>query len=105
MSRRMRNYRVMAEEFYLEGKVSKALFMYRKAIRFSRSREDTSLLLFNVGVILTELGKIDGAIRCYEKIIDINPSYVDAYYQLGVICEDMGKNDEAMEFYRSALSI
>src|SRR5690554_5907396 len=105
MSRRMRNYRVMAEEFYLQGKSLKALEMYRKAMRYSRSREDTSLLLFNIGVILTELGKLDGAIRCYKKIIEINPIYVDAYYQLGVISEDKGEYEEAVELYKSALRI
>src|SRR5690554_5257864 len=105
MGRRMKNYRVMAEDFYSEGNLDKALTMYEKALEFSQTEDDTCLILFNIGVILTELGNPSEAMVFYNRIIGIDPDYHDAYYQRAVIMEDMGKTELAISNYRTALML
>jgi tetratricopeptide (TPR) repeat protein len=48
---------------------------------------------------------IDEAISEFKKVLEINPTNAEAYYNLGLINESENKIDEAKEFYARAISI
>ena len=45
------------------------------------------------------------AISCYEKAININPNYVQAYYNLGIIFEKLNNFQESINCYKKAIEI
>ena len=40
-----------------------------------------------------DLRKIEEAIKCYRKAIELNSKYADAYYNLGTAQKEIGKNE------------
>ena len=64
----------------------------------------TSAKLHNVkGACLAELGKINEAIDCYRRSTKLDPSYAQAYNNIGVIFEKIGKHDEALQSFDAAI--
>ena len=51
--------------------------------------------LYNYGVCLFNTGKSQQAETVYKKLIEIDSSYADAYYQLGMVYLGLAKNQEA----------
>ncbi len=49
------------------------------------------------------MGKKEEAIKQYDKAIQINPKYADAYYNKGIALSDLGKKDKAIAEYEKAL--
>ncbi len=57
-------------------------------------------LHYNVGVMNMSQGNLDEAIKCFEKSIELNPNYADAYNNIGAaiiekaapVIEEMNKN-------------
>ena len=52
---------------------------------------------FKMGLILDEQGKIDEAIKNYEKAIKINGNHASAYHNLGIDYFDKGDTDLAVQ--------
>jgi tetratricopeptide (TPR) repeat protein len=50
-------------------------------------------------------GNLDSAMVLYQKSVDLDPLYVDAYNDLGIIYEAKGYNDRAEEAYLKAIKI
>ena len=48
-------------------------------------------------------GKLDEAITCYKKAINLDPRYVSAYSNLGRALLDRGKPDQAIAVLRKAI--
>ena len=54
------------------------------------------IFLYNIlGLILTDLKKVDEAIKCYEKGIEIDPKYIMLYNNLGNIYSSKEIYDKA----------
>ncbi|MDR3243432.1 MAG: tetratricopeptide repeat protein [Elusimicrobiota bacterium] len=49
--------------------------------------------------------KFDEAIKQFEKVLEINPSNAEAYYNIGLIKESSNAVEEAKAMYMSALKI
>ncbi len=47
----------------------------------------------NLGNSLHALGKLDEAIVCYRRSLELHPAYVEAYTNLGNALRDQGKLD------------
>ncbi|MBZ5595325.1 MAG: tetratricopeptide repeat protein [Acidobacteriia bacterium] len=45
------------------------------------------------------------AVEHYQKLLEINPKYVAAYFHGGQALEKLGKLDEAREFYRRGIQV
>lgn len=61
--------------------------------------------LYNLGVIAKNQGKMDEAIAYYEKVIFIDPVYVNAHFGLGGIFIDQARYDEAQEKFYEVVSL
>jgi tetratricopeptide (TPR) repeat protein len=99
------NYRILAEKLYLEGNLSKSADLYKKSLEESRDIHSKVLMLFNLGVVYTELGDWNNAIEYYKDLIKLDSKYSDAYYQLGTLYEDLEKLEDACDYYKKALEI
>ena len=59
----------------------------------------------NLGLLLSNQGRIEEAMEHYHKAIQINPNYSEALNNLGVALAAKGRFDEAIENYRKAIQI
>ena len=65
-----------------------------------------AITLWNMlGASAAQLGKLDQAVKAFEKIISLNPNQASSYYNLGNALKDQGKVEEAIEAYNRALAI
>ena len=56
-------------------------------------------------MFLQKVTVLDDAIKFYEKAIDLNPNFADAYNNIGIVLLEMGQSDDAIKFYQKALEI
>jgi tetratricopeptide (TPR) repeat protein len=58
----------------------------------------------NEGVFLSDLGRHREALRCFERAIEVNPSYANLWCNKGRTLRAMGRNLEALECYDRAIA-
>ena len=51
------------------------------------------------------LGHLADALAAFRKVIELNPNYAGAYYNMGNVLQEQGKLDEAIEAYTKAIDI
>ena len=54
---------------------------------------------------MKDQGKLDEAIACYRRALELKPDYAEAHNNLGNALKDQGKLDEAVACYRRALEL
>ena len=67
--------------------------------------ENTLLMYFNLGVDFYRQREISKAIQAYQKVIELDPTYVEAYNNLGIVYQDIGDFDKALEAYQKAIDV
>ena len=66
----------------------------------------SSIDLYNIiGAANRGLGKLEAAIKAFNKSLSIKPDNAEAYYNLGVTLKEQGRRDQAIEAYKKAISI
>ena len=50
-------------------------------------------------------GKLDEAVACYRRALELQPDYAEAHSNLGNVLRDQGKLDEAIACCRRALEL
>jgi tetratricopeptide (TPR) repeat protein len=60
---------------------------------------------FNSGVTFYNQKEFSKAIQAYQKVIELDPTYVEAYNNLGIIYQMMGDVDRAFGAYQKATEI
>jgi Tfp pilus assembly protein PilF len=60
---------------------------------------------FNSGVTFYNRKEFSNAIQAYQKVIKLDPTYVEAYNNLGIIYQTMGDAKSAFEAYQKATEI
>jgi len=84
-------------------KYEQSLSEYRKL-----EKVDSSFYItyFNEGYIKQYYqNQLDSAVYFYDKLLDINPKYVRAWYQLGRTYAKQGRNPDALRAYSEAVDI
>ncbi|MFH1519701.1 MAG: tetratricopeptide repeat protein [Candidatus Omnitrophota bacterium] len=51
------------------------------------------------------IGDLKGALSYYQKAVQLDPKFAQAYNDIGVIYETLGENDKALEAYQKALKV
>ena len=75
------------------GRTQEAADVYLRA-RQSAGRD--SLLLFNHGVLLEDLGDATAALQAYQDALEDDPDFADCHYNLARLYESMGKPQHAI---------
>lgn len=60
---------------------------------------------FERGTVLSERGDHAGAEASFRKAVELNPSFAEAHYRLGVSLARLGRRDEAISSLRRCLEI
>jgi Flp pilus assembly protein TadD len=63
------------------------------------------LNLFNSGVTFYNQKEFSKAIQAYQKVIELNPRYVEAYNNLGIVYQTIGDVNRAFGAYQKATEI
>lgn len=71
----------------------KAELVYRRALQECGA---DSILLFNLGVVLEDMGKLDEAISAYQSAITEDPNLADGHFNLARLYEAQGKEQHAL---------
>ena len=66
---------------------------------------DDADMEYNLGICLSELGKINESVVPLEKCIALDPQYVSGLVGLGVAYVRLGRLDEADTLLRQALQL
>ena len=57
-------------------------------------------LEYNKGMDFYKIGQYDKSADAFRRAIDLNPEYIDAYYNLGSILEYLGQNEDALVVFK-----
>jgi tetratricopeptide (TPR) repeat protein len=84
-----------------DGKVSLGLSSLRQAVEI----EPQNPLYHNaVGAVLLNVGRFPDAQAEFQKAVELDPTYSDAFHNLGSAFAEQGKWEEAIGAYRKALA-
>jgi tetratricopeptide (TPR) repeat protein len=76
-----------------QGQAQEASDVYRRGL--TQAGRD-SLLLFNQGVLLEDLGDIGAALNAYQTALEEDPDLADCHYNLARLYESLGKAQHAI---------
>ncbi len=69
-------------------------------------RPDNYILLFNIGYVnYVYLENNEVALDYFNRALNANPNYLDAYYNKGRVLEQMGDYSQALDIYKEVLKI
>lgn len=68
------------------------------------SRPNDAVVLYNLGLALSDAGRLERAEQCLRRAAEINRSDVNIRIALGVALERMGRIDEAMDVLNAAVA-
>ena len=91
-----------------EGRHQEALHLYREAGRYRTIGSDpreTARLHYNTGYTLARLGKHFAAASAYQRCLELVPSNVDAWFNLGAVYGDTGAHRLAFEAYSRVVNL
>jgi len=60
---------------------------------------------FNSGVQFYNQREFSKAIQAYQKVIELDPTYIEAYNNLGIIYQEIGNLDRAFEAFQKSIEI
>jgi tetratricopeptide (TPR) repeat protein len=60
---------------------------------------------YGLAMACASAGDYTQAVEHFQKLLEINPKYVAAYYHGGQALEKLGKLDHAREFYRRGIQV
>jgi len=60
---------------------------------------------FNSGIYFHDRREFSKAIQAYQKVIELDPAYIEAYNNLGIIYYEMGNFDRAFGAYQKSIEI
>ena len=77
-----------------------------KQAEFLLRQYPQEFIIWNIlGGAYATLKDFDQSLKALKKVIELNPNYVDAYYNIGVVLNDQGKIDKAIEAYQRCISL
>ncbi len=102
--------RINAKKLIFEGFMKKFLIALMVLVNipafsadmlFNPSNE--AKLEYNQGVDFFKASQYDRSIGAFRRAIELDPNYVDAYYNLGTILEYLNRDDEALSVFKQII--
>jgi predicted TPR repeat methyltransferase len=85
-----------------DGRYADAIECYHRVLRI---RPDYAEGHNNLGICLSELGKLDEGMACYQRALQIKPDYAEAHRNAGTVLQSRGNLDQAAKGYQRALDL
>ncbi|MEW6741579.1 MAG: tetratricopeptide repeat protein [Planctomycetota bacterium] len=82
------------------GELSRAEELYRRAVALYPTAESFTFL----GWALSLQGRLEEAIECCRRAIELDPDYGNPYNDLGAYLIELGRPDEAVPFLKKAIA-
>ena len=60
-------------------------------------------LQYNKGIDFYKIGQYDRSMECHRKAIELDPDYIDAYYNLGSILDYLGQDEAALTVFKQII--
>ncbi|MGN0031752.1 MAG: tetratricopeptide repeat protein [Candidatus Gastranaerophilaceae bacterium] len=60
-------------------------------------------LQYNKGIDYYQLGQLEEAASCFKKAVELDPNYIDAYYNLGSILEYLKQDEAALAVFKQII--
>lgn len=60
-------------------------------------------LQYNKGIDYYQLGQFEESASCFKKAIELDPNYIDAYYNLGSILEYLKQDEAALSVFKQII--
>jgi tetratricopeptide (TPR) repeat protein len=96
----------VANQYKLEEKYESAILSYEQILlENSLSDEERSLVHLDKALVLKCVGKLEAAIKNYDKSLKFNPSNATAYTNKGAALYELEKYEEALENHDLALKL
>ncbi|HZM71593.1 MAG TPA: tetratricopeptide repeat protein [Candidatus Cryosericum sp.] len=90
---------------YLQLKqYDKAMKEFQTALN-DRTYKTPEKVQLNLGNLYLDQGVMSEAVRCYERAVALNPSYLNGYIGLGTAYQKSGRADLAAEQFRKVMSL
>jgi len=96
------NHFDQALKFIQDGRLDDARIYLEELLRQDPRNAD---LLYNLGMLYTDLGKPEKAIELLQRSIEFAPSHVNAHVALGYACQRAGDIERAKKYSLKALEI
>ena len=90
-----------------QQKFAEAVISYQNAVNLQPNKQDPSLpeVLFNLGIALTQLNRLEEAVNAYQQALLIKPNFFEAHGNLGTLLQGQGKLEAALSSYQAGLKI
>lgn len=83
-----------------QGDYDAALTSYRLALR---DRPNDRKILQNMAIAFSKTRRVDEAIRCYRRVLELDPSSSGSHYGLAFLLLNRGEHDAAAEHLEAFL--
>jgi len=70
---------------------------------FLSDRPNDVSLLYNLGIALSDMGRLDEAERYLRRVVELAPAMTNACVALGGVLQQSGKRSEAIQVFREAI--
>lgn len=60
-------------------------------------------LQYNKGIDYYQLGQFEESANCFKKAVELDPNYIDAYYNLGSILEYLKQDEAALAVFKQII--
>ncbi len=60
-------------------------------------------LHYNKGIDYYQLGQLEESVQCFKEAIELDPNYIDAYYNLGSILEYLKQDEAALTVFKQII--
>lgn len=91
--------------YYKSDRYEKAVSSLDRALALADDPARRSFIAYNLGLTYRKLGQPALSIQAFTTAVELNPGYYKAYNSLGNSLLELGRVDEAIENYRTALSL
>ena len=86
----------------LKTAIACALFFSTATVTFAQVSTDAKLQ-YNRGIDYYQLGQFEQAADCFKRAVELDPNYIDAYYNLGSILEYLKQDDAALDVFKQII--
>ncbi|GAB4304931.1 MAG: hypothetical protein Fur0025_46890 [Oscillatoriaceae cyanobacterium] len=97
-------YRNLAKVFERSGQPAAAALSWYQALTLE-PQAGTAEQYLTVGNAVFQQGKVDEALSCYRRAIELNPNLSQAYHNVGEVLSVIQEWDEAIDAYRQSIEV